>query len=338
MVKISSAQSGTFADGSIAISSYKAKAGYSDKPDYQAEQIDKGDSLSLTTDIGSFFNFNHLSSGHLRQGTLSTSSTKQEQVSPNSLIPRHLSEQEAEALSNQQLKAEYGRHSQISSDSEAKQQKCISHSIVLSQNREQALHMNRLSSTLKQSGRKLAQQALAQIASGVALYASGAAMEAAGKAMLGCPFTKAAGMALVSKGKALKQRGMQMRQYGQKLELSSKNLLSSGLSLGASANKQINYVKNAWQALNNIYQQIKTVGNLAKSSMLCAENVGRKRGLSFTSTPSGNKLKVGFSASKIDNAVVSTSSKVTNSKSSAVTSSAVKPLALVMGSMPIEVK
>ena len=163
-------------------------------------------------------------------------------------------------------------------------------------------------------------------------------MEAAGKAMLGCPFTKAAGMALVSKGKALKQRGMQMRQYGQKLELSSKNLLSSGLSLGASANKQINYVKNAWQALNNIYQQIKTVGNLAKSSMLCAENVGRKRGLSFTSTPSGNKLKVGFSASKIDNAVVSTSSKVTNSKSSAVTSSAVKPLALVMGSMPIEVK
>lgn len=316
MVEISSARGGNFVNSSIAISSYKAKEGYSNKSD---EQIDKEDSLSLTTDVDSFFSFNNLSSKYSRHGTLGTLSTKQEQVSSVSLIPRNLSEQEAEALSNQQLKAEYGRHWQISSDSEAKQQECFSRSVTLNQNREQALHINKLSSTLKQSSQKLAKQALLKIASGVALYASGSAMEAAGKAMLSCPFTKAAGMALVSKGKALKQRGMQMRQYGQKLELNSKNLLASGLSLGASANKQLNYVKNAWQTLNNIYQQIKTVGNLAKNSMLCAENVGRKRGLSFTRASSGNKLKAGFFNQKASNIATNMSSKPTNSKNSVVT-------------------
>ena len=319
MVKINSAQSGTFADCRIAISSFKAKESYSNKSEYQVEPINKEDSLSLTTDVGSFFNFNHLSSKYSRQGTSGMLSTKQGQVSSTSLVPRNLSEQEAEALSNQQLKAEYGRHWQISSDSEAKQQKCISRSITLNQNREQALHINKLGSTLKQNGQKLAQQALVKIASGLALYASGTAMEAAGKAMLGCPFTKAAGMALISKGKALKQRGMQMRQYGQKLELNSKSLLASGLSLGASASKQLNYVKNAWQTLNNIYQQIKNVGNLAKSSMLCAENVGRKRGLSFTCASRDNKVKMGLSASQNHKVVASMSSKSTSSKSSAVT-------------------
>lgn len=204
-------------------------------------------------------------------------------------VPRNLSEQEAESLSNQQLKAEYSRHRQISSDSTTKQEQCVGQSVALNQTKEQAIHMNKLSATLKQSGQKLGQQALLQIASGLALYASGVAMEAAGKAMLACPFTKAAGAALISKGKALKQRGLRMQQNGQKLGVSSKTLLSSGLNLGNLATKKLNNVKQTWQILNKVYQQVKNIGELAKNSMLCVESVGRKRGLNISDAAGANK-------------------------------------------------
>lgn len=320
MVEISSAHSnGAFVNSHIAVSSFKAKSVYNNEPDSSLQQPNTADRLCLTTNAGSFFNFNNLSFVHSRQSTLGSSSIKQDQVLASSLIPRSLNEQEAEALSNQQLKAEYGRHWQIASDSEAKKQKCLSQSIALNQSREQALHMNKLGSTLKQSGQKIGQQALVQIASGLALYASGAAMEAAGKAMLSCPFTKAVGATMISKGKALKQRGLQMRNYGQKLEVNSKKMLASGLCLGISANKQLNSIKNAWQTLNNIYRQIKTVGNLAQNSMLCAETVGRKRGLSLADALSLGKSKVGLSSKKAVDLSVSVPSKQINSKSSAVT-------------------
>ena len=320
MVEISSAHSsGAFVNSNIAVSSFKAKSAYNNEADSSLQQPYTTDSLCLTTDIGSLFGFNHSSSIPYRQNALGLSSIKQNQILASSLVPRNLNEQEAEALSNQQLKAEYGRHWQISSDSEAKKQKCLSQSIVLNQSREQALHMNKLGSTLKQSGQKLGQQALAQIVSGLALYASGAAMEAAGKAMLSCPFTKAAGATMISKGKALKQRGLQMRQLGQKLEVNSKKMLASGLYLGVSANKQLNNIKNAWHSLNNIYRQIKTMGNLAQNSMLCAEAVGRKRGLSLASSFSSAKSKVSLSNEKTGYGSMSMPSKQLNSKSPAAT-------------------
>ncbi len=320
MVEISSAHSnGAFVNSHIAVSSFKAKSAYNSEPDSSLRQPNTADSLCLTTNSASFFDFNNLPLGSSYQSTLGSSSLKQNQILASSLVPRSLNEQEAEALSNQQLKAEYGRHWQISSDSEAKKQKCVNQSIVLNQSREQALHMNKLGSTLKQSGQKLGQQALAQIVSGLALYASGTAMEAAGKAMLSCPFTKAVGAAMISKGKALKQRGLQMRQYGQKLEVNSKKMLASGLCLGVSANKQLNSIKNAWQTLNNIYRQIKTVGNLAQNSMLCAEAIGRKRGLVLGTAFGLGKSKVDLSGQKANNGSAIVSSKPINSKSSAVT-------------------
>ena len=215
----------------------------------------------------------------------------------SSFIPRNLNEQEAESLSNQQLKAEYDRHKQISSDSATKQEQCIGHSLVLNQNKEQAVHMNKLGATLKQNGQKMGQQALAQITAGLALYASGTAMEAAGKAMLACPFTKAAGAALISKGRALKQRGLHMQKSGQKLEISSKTLLASGFSLGKLATRKLNTLKQAWQLLNNVYQQVKNIGELAQNSMLCAESVGRKRGLNIADTSGASKPTTTTSAS-----------------------------------------
>lgn len=278
MVTINSVRDGNCINNGVDFLQFKAEKAHLNEVGSQVCRSNYQDSLSLTTDIGSFFGFNNISSNHERRSVVSQLSA--EQGLP--FIPRQLNEQEAETLSNQQLKAEYGRHRQISIDSEAKKQKCVDQSFTLNHNREQALHMNKLSSILKQNGQKLGQQALVKIAAGLALYASGVAMEAVGKAMLSCPFTKAAGAALISKGKTLKQRGLQMQKYGQKMELNSKNLLTSGLSLGTSAAKQLSSIKSAWQTLNKIYKQIKTVGDLAKSSMLCAETVGRKRGLSFS--------------------------------------------------------
>lgn len=301
MVEIYAARSAAFINTSQVLSPFSTE-NIRGEGESRVEAPSSNDSLSLTTQASSvsYFNTSPIV-GPL--GAFQQLSMGEEGAASASLIPRKLDEQTAEALSNQQLKAEYGRHWQISLDSESKQQKCLGRSIVLNNNKEQALHMNKLSSTLKQNGQKLGQQALAKIAAGLALWASGAALEAAGKAMLGCPFTKGVGLALISKGRSLKERGLQIHKYGQKLGINSKHLLASGLNLGVLAHKRLTHIQKSWQTLNKIYKQIKTVGDLAQSSMLCAEAVGRKRGLSlasvFGSTKPQSDLAIGTGASKL---------------------------------------
>ncbi|MGM9998424.1 MAG: hypothetical protein ACI38Q_03360 [Candidatus Bruticola sp.] len=192
-----------------------------------------------------------------------------------------LNDAEAEALSNEQLQAEYGRHQKISYQSQTEEQKCLCQSAALTQSQGEAVRMNELALNLKQSAVQMKQCALTQVTVGTALYASGVALEAAGKALSACPFSKAAGLALITKGKAMKQQGAEIQQAGKKLNLGAKNLLNSGFKLASSASRRLKKIADSWQKLGSLYRQVKEIGSSAEKSMNCVVKEGQKRGLNM---------------------------------------------------------